>query len=707
MAPTAQLPPQTLIEPVTDILHGVPVTDPYRWLEDQNSPRTRKWLEEQAAYTRAYFDAIPGRDSIRRRVSELLQTSSISDPWNVGERFFYLKRYKHAEQPVIVMAKGIRGEETVLVDPDSRSNGHSVAVSIVDVSPDAKFMAYSVRNGGTDHSAIEFLDLERNKVLPDILEEGFCRGLAFAPDGSGFYYSHRKVHDPHPNYQAAFLHRFGTERAEDREVFFAGERPNAFLSIRYSAEAKLLAYVVFSAGKQRRTSLYLHRPWIEDPPVALVVNIEGLFVPFFARGQLLAYTDLGASNLRIVRIDPSQPNSANWSDIVPECERRIQQFAVADDKVFVTRTDRFSTRIEGFGLDGTGGEDVLTFCCGSVSLLNRTIRTDKLIYTRTSVSEPLATCCYDARTKDVSVWEKTEVPFDPSTISFEETTCRSKDGTAIPVFLAARKELLRQGPLPTLLTGYGGFGTCVTPRFSAFATFLIEQGFLLAVPAIRGGGELGEQWHLEGKRQNRQNAFDDFAATAEWLGAEGLSKPDCIAIGGGSNGGLLVGAAITQRPDLFRAAICLGPLLDLTRYHLFDCGAMWTDEYGSPEDEDDFRALFAYSPYHRVQDGVNYPATMFISGNADTRCNPLHARKMVARLQSTRRSRYPILLDHKSTWGHTPVQPVSTRIESLTDRLAFICRELCISTSRTNQTLTGPLAVQSVESVVQEKRGSS
>jgi prolyl oligopeptidase len=679
MAPTVPLPPQTLIEPVTDILHGVPVTDPYRWLEDQNSHRTRKWLDEQAAYTRAYFDSLPGRDSIRQRVSELLQSSSISEPWNVGERFFYLKRYKHAEQPAVVMANRSMGEELVLIDPALRSEGNSLAVSIVEISADGRFMAYSIRNGGTDYSAIEILDIERKTILPDGLEEGFCRGLAFAPDSSGFYYSHRKVHDPHPDYKAVLWHRFGSDRSLDQEVFFAGESPNEFLGIRYSSEAELLAYGVFSTGKQRRASLFLHRPWFKELPVVLLRDIEGHFVPFFARGQLLAYTDLDAPNFRIVRIDPAQPDSSKWTDIVPECERRIQQFAVAGDKVFVTRTERFSMKIESFGLDGTRAENIPLPVCGSASLLNRPARTDKLIYSYTSISEPPTIHCYDTRNGKTDIWKGTHLPIEPSAISLREATYCSKDGTAIPIFLAAKTDVLHSSPLPTFLTGYGGFGNCVTPRFTTFGTYLIEQGFLIAVPALRGGAELGEQWHCAGKLEKRQNSFDDFVAAAKWLVAEGLSKPDQIAIGGGSNAGLLVGAAITQSPDLFRAAICLGPLLDMVRYHHFDLAAGWADEYGTPENKEDFNSLLAYSPYHRIRLQVNYPAVMFITGDADTRCNPMHARKMAARLQAASGSGHPVLLDHRSTWGHVPVQALSRKIEGLTDRLSFICLELGIT----------------------------
>ncbi len=399
-------------------------------------------------------------------------------------------------------------------------------------------------------------------------------------------------------------------------------------------------------------------------------------MPIFVHGQLLAYTDFAAPNFRIVRIDSVHPDPPHWHDVVPESDKRIQQFAFAGDQVFVTRIDRFSTKVYAFGLDG-GRKEVPHFPSrGTIDLLNRTTATEKLFYSYTSISKPAAVYCYAARRESVFTWNEANAPGDPSAIAVEETAYTSTDGTSVPLFLAARKDLLRSGPLPTFLTGYGGFGSCVTPRFTAFATFLMEQGFLFAVPALRGGSELGEQWHRAGKRENRQNSFNDFVAAAEWLIREQRSISGRIAIGGGSNAGLLVGAAITQRPDLFRAAICLGPLLDMARYHLFNFAAGWADEYGSPDDHDDFQSLLAYSPYHHVLDRVAYPAVLLISGDADTRCNPMHARKMAARLQAATSSTRPALLDYRTAWGHTPVQPFSTKVEALTDRLAFVCHEL-------------------------------
>jgi prolyl oligopeptidase len=670
-------PPATPTEPVTEVLHGVAITDPYRWLEDQNSPRTREWIDEQTAYTRGYLAAIPGRDRIRKRVEELLTDKDvISDPWKVGARYFFLKRRQNGEQHSIVMREGLLEEERILVDPTLRATGPSTAVTITAISQDGRFLAYSVRQGGTDHAALEILDVEKNLVLPDRLPDGFCTGLVFAHDASGLYYSHREARDPRPNYKAAFWHRFGTDRSQDEELFVAGEKPDMSLGILDSLEAELLAYVVYSTGTCPRTSMYLHRIEPGAVPTLFLENIEGHFAPFFVRGQLFAYTDVAAPNFRIVRIGLANPDPIHWRDAVPESNQRIQQFAVAGGQIFVARTDRFSTRVERFDLNGVRKKDLLSSVHGTVDLLNLTYSGADLFYRYTSITEPSVLYCHDAHEEKESIWDQTRVPFDPSLFAVEEVVYPSKDGTLIPLLLAARKDLIHSGPLPTFLTGYGGFGSCVTPRFTALATILMEQGFLFAVPALRGGSELGEEWHFAAMRGKRQNSFDDFIAASEWLLSQSCSARGRIAIGGGSNAGLLVGAAITQRPDLFRAAICLGPLLDMTRYHLFDFAARWAEEYGSPNEKSDFHSLLAYSPYHRVEDGVEYPAILLISGDADTRCNPMHARKMAARLQAANRSGWPVLLDYKPEWGHTPAQPLSVKIDAVADRLAFICHEL-------------------------------
>ncbi len=676
MAHVADAPPPTPVEPVAELVHGIELVDPYRWLENQESGRTRRWLKDQDAHTRAYFESLPARAAVRSRVRELLSSPVVSELWKIGSRYFFLKTLEGHEQPSIVVREGLTGEDRVLVDPVSRNDGKLISVAICAVSDDGKFLAYLVRRGGTDHAAIEILDIPAIKTIPDGLPQGHCAGFVFAPDGSGFYYSHRAVRDPRPNYKAVFWHRYGADRAQDVEIFCAGEAANLFLGIVPSAQAKLFLYLVLSGGKEPRISIYTQKMELGANSKCVLRDIPGCFIPFFSGQQLLALTDLAAPNLRIVNIDLNNPDPMRWRDIVAESDRRIQQFAVAGDLVFVTRTDRFKTEFEAFSATTGRRENIPIARHGSVDFLNPGNQTDTLFYSCTSATQPAVVYCYDTRKNEVGFWQRPVIPFDPSMIAVEEVSYLSKDGVSIPLFLAGRKDMFGSGPLPTFLTGYGGFGSCATPRFTAFATFLIEQGVLFAVPALRGGSELGEGWHRAGQRELRQSSFDDFIAAAEWLLSRRHSARDRIAIGGGSNAGLLVGAAITQRPDLFRAAICLGPLLDMVRYHLFDFAAGWAEEYGSPEDERDFHCLLRYSPYHRVQDGTEYPAVLLISGDADTRCNPMHARKMAARLQAANRSEHPILLDYKTAWGHTPVQPMSVKIDSLTDRLAFLCHEL-------------------------------
>ena len=508
----------------------------------------------------------------------------ISEPWNVGDRYFFLKRQEDREQPVIVMRNGLFGEETVLVDPALRATGTSTAVSIVAISHDARFLAYSVRQGGTDHSALEILDIERNTVLPDSLPEGFCTGFVFAPDGTGFYYSHRAVRDPRPNYKAAFWHRFGSDRSQDVEVFFAGEGPNLFLGILDSPEAKLLAYAVFSAGKHPTTSIYLHSLEPGAAPRLLLRDIEGCFCRSSHRANCSPTPTSPPRTFGSLVSLSSDPDPTHWRDIVPQSDRRIQQFTVAGDRIFVTRVDRFSTQIEAFGIKDGERKDAPFSPHGTIDLLNPTNRTDSLFYSYTAVAQPPAVYCYSAREEKSYLWQEANVPFDPSVVTVEETSYTSKDGTSIPLFLAARRDLLHSGPLPTFLTGYGGFGSCVTPRFTAFATFLIEQGLLFAVPALRGGSELGERVALSRQARETPEFIQRLHCRCR---VAHLRRAVCTLVISQSAAALMPAYSSAPRlrnaPTCSALAICLGPLLDMTRYHLFDFAAGWAEEYGSPE----------------------------------------------------------------------------------------------------------------------------
>ena len=668
--------PAAAIELVTEYYHGVPVVDPYRWLEDQKSERTRNWIAKQTTYTRAYLNAVPGRSRIRRRVERLLAVQSYRTPRKTGDRCFFLKREAYQEQPVLAMREGESDEDMVLLDPVQMTGSLQAAIDIIAISPGGRFVAFATRVGGEDCAPIGFLDVDDRQVLSDRLPAGICGGLLLSEDRRGFFYVHRERNSPRPSYQAVFWHAFGTSFETDEEIFFLGESPNLRLIIAAACGSHLFLYRAVRLEGPIRSDFYLHDLSSGLGPKKILENIEGIFCPFFAGNELLALTDLQAPNRRIVAIDLGNPGSAHWRTVVRESKVPILQFAVTVDSLCLTYMENLAHTILVFDLSGNIRGELPTPAAGSVQLFHQHELTDTLFYQFSSFAHPPSIFSY--RHGERLQQLRAEGPGSTHSASIEVTRVRypAKDGTLIPMFLVSKKDADSNGPGPVFLTAYGGFGTSITPRFTAYATVLMELGCVLAVANVRGGSEFGKQWHEAAKRHRRQTAIDDFVAAAEWLLAEDIAAPGKIAAGGGSNAGLLVGAALTQRPDLFRAVLCLGPLLDMLRYHKFDQAGSWVEELGSADIEADFHALHAYSPYHQVKDGVTYPAVMFISGDADTRCNPMHTRKMAARLQAANVSGHPILLDYKSAWGHVPVQPLSTRIEALADRLLFLCHEL-------------------------------
>jgi len=674
---TVTPPPETPVEPVTEVLHGVGITDPYRWLEDQNSPRTRTWLKEQTSYAREILDAIPSRNRIGQRIKELLDVEFISEPWKVGGCYFFLKRAAHQQQPVIMMRRddSVSSEDICLVDPAERQAGTATSVNLLAISDDAKLMAYSVRHGGEDAYAVEFMDVETGTVLSDRLPHGLCFGLIFCPDRTGFYYSHSSIEKARSSRQSVCRHLLGTALDQDAELFVIEDGENRRLTM-FRAGERALVYLVSSLQGPRLTDIYVHDLPDSKPPRPIAMQLEGHFNLYCVGHRLFALTDWKAPNFRVLEISLEKPTREGWREIVPESEHRIYDLAIAGELLFISYIENCRTRIDIFNLAGRRQGCLACPDESTVDLLSWWPSDDTLFYQLTSYAKPPETHAYNASTRKSTIWARGNIPFDSSAIEVTQATYPSKDGTEIPISLVGRRGYRASSPRPTFLTGYGGFGASIVPRFAVYAAFLIENGFLFAVANLRGGSELGAKWHLAGKRHKRQNAIDDFVAAAEWLVTKGYTAPAKLAIGGGSNAGLLVAAALTQRPDLFRAVLCLGPLLDMLRYHKFDLAAWFVEEYGSSDKEDDFKALKAYSPYHRVQDGTAYPAVMLISGDADHRCNPMHVRKMTARLQAATTSGRPILLDYKQDWGHWPGQSLDLRAAALTDRLSFICHEL-------------------------------
>jgi len=670
----ALAPPFTAIEPVAEVLHGVTITDPYRWLEDQDSPQTRRWIEEQTRYARSYLDQIPGREKIRECIREFLAVETYDSLQKAGNRYFFRKRLPDQEQPCVYMREGVDGQDQLLIDPAERGTGKYTAVKPVRASHDGRLLLYEVKQGGERTGTFELFDVESRSTLPDILPRGYLRGFAFAPDGKSFCYVHERADVSGPFRRAAYRHVIGSDSEQDREIFFAGWGEKLRLCL--MADMERIGFLVYRSLETTLTDFYL-KPWEGDAaPEHLVKDGEYNFGPLLLRDRILAITDRCAPNFRIVELRPRFEGEPDWADVVPESDGRIQQWAVAGDRILVSYIRRTAIEVLIFDLAGKQTGELPVRASETVRITGASSENDELFLESESFTEPVAIHGYSPKEGKRIPWAKKTVLFDSANFEHIHVRYTSKDGTEIPMFLVGRRDVLARGCHPTIMTSYGGYGLSMTPQFSVFVAFLMERGCLFALPNIRGGAEFGAEWHKAAKRRNRQTTYDDFLSAAEWLVQTGRTSADRLAIFGGSNSGLLVGAALTQRPELFRAVVCMVPMLDMLRYHLFDNAHVWGDEFGTADDAEDFAVLAKYSPYHQVRDGVAYPATMIVSGDADRNCNPLHARKMTARLQAANASRHPIFLDYSKFRGHSPVLPLSERIEALTDRMTFLCDQL-------------------------------
>jgi prolyl oligopeptidase len=674
---TVAPPPLSRVESVVDVLHGVPVTDPYRWLEDENSRQTRAWIKEQTQYARAYLDAIPGRERIRERVRELVDVETYDSFFKSGTRYFFRKRLPGQEQPSIHFRESADSDDQLLVDPAARGTGNHTAVKPIRISPDGSMLLYEVKQGGERMGTFEILDVATRKTLSDSLPHGYLRGFAFAPDAKSFYYVHEATNAKRPFYRAALHHVLGTSSSEDKEVFCAGEDKSLRLAIAFGK--RQLAFLVFQFLDKTRTDFYLWRLGGSGPAIPVFRGGEYSFAPRFVGARILAMVDENAPNRRIVELETGNNDSTLFLNVIPETDALIRNWAVTANHILVSYVRGTHSQIAIFDLFGKRLGEIPCHKDDTVRIVASSPDDDEVLLERDSFTRPIEVvrCCIPSCA--IATWSRRLVPFRCSNYSHVQVRFPSKDSTDIPMFLVGRSDLLSTGPHPTTMTSYGGYGIPMTPRFSVLVAFLMEHGCLFALPNIRGGSEFGAEWHRAGKRRNRQVAIDDFLSAAESLVHTLRTTPGQLAIFGGSNSGLLVGAAITQRPHLFCAALCMVPLLDMLRFHLFDNAGLWKDEFGTAEDPQDFEALASYSPYHAVRDRTAYPATMFVSGDADQNCNPLHARKMAARLQAANSSASPIFLDYCELRGHSPVLPLSQRIDALVDRLAFLCDRLGVA----------------------------
>jgi prolyl oligopeptidase len=668
-------PPYTPIEAITEVLHGIPVTDPYRWLEDQHAPRTREWLRMQHEYARSYLDAIPDRNRIRDRIRELVDVETYDSIQQVGSRYFFRKRERGQEQPCIFVRDGIDGEDQLLINPAERGTGSHTAVKPLRASPDGSLLLYELKEGGERTSTLEIIDVQQRKILPDVLPRGYLRGFVFSPDSRSFYYSHESLTTKKLHYHAAYRHILGTSFDDDQEIFFAGGAASMRLCM--LSGLGQIGFLVYHFLDKTLTDFYLGPLGSDSAPEPIVRKAEYKFGPWLLKdGGIVAVTDSEAPNFKIVEVRPMPGREPEFIDLVPESKSTIQSWTIAGQRMFVSYLRDLKTEIAIFDLSGKPLGYVPVESSNTVRLLAGTEEADELFFEQESFTKPIQICSYSPKTSETKLLANRAVPFHSADFDHTQVWFTAKDGTRIPMFLVGRRNVLNSGQQPTIMTSYGGYGVSMTPQFTVFVAFLMERGCLFALPNIRGGSEFGAKWHSAAKRRKRQVAINDFLSAAQWLIESGRTESGRLAIFGGSNSGLLVGAALTQRSDLFRAVVCMVPMLDMLRYHLFDNSHVWKEEFGTADDAEDFAALFNYSPYQNVRDGNSYPATMIVSGDADKNCNPLHARKMTARLQAANAGDQPIFLDYSQHRGHAPVLPLSERIDALTDRMAFLCDQL-------------------------------
>ena len=660
-------PPPTEVREVVDTLHGVEVRDPYRWLEDQEAPETRTWIDAQNAYTDTVLDTLPGREELRAVAASVLERDATGLPNERGGRYFYSKRGADQDLAVIYVREGLDGDDRVLIDPHPMSPDHTTSVALRDISDDGTRVAYAVREGGVDEVSIRVRDVDTGEDLADVLPAARYGGVTLAVDGSGLYYERYGDVTPRVMY-----HAFGTPMADDAQLFGEEyERHQIPVTVVSDDGRWIVVHVI--EGSSGPTEIHVKDLERDTPFVTAIADGVSESWAGFAGGELVIVTNLDAPNKRVVLADPADPAFERWREVVPERDDVVvEAVAALGGKLAVSYLQDVQPRVAIHELDGTHVRDIAFDTLGSVGGGAGRWTSDEAFFTFQTFHVPSTIYRYDIATGEQSVWAEPELPVDAAAYEVNQRWFTSKDGTEVPMFLVHRPDVVLDGSNPTLLTGYGGFNNSMTPSFSALATTWLEAGGVFALANMRGGGEFGEEWHRAGMLESKQNVFDDFIAAAEHLIAEGYTSSEHLAIRGGSNGGLLVGAVSNQRPDLFGAVVCTYPLLDMVRYHQFLVASFWVPEYGSSDDPEQFAYIHAYSPYHNVIDGGDYPATLYLSGDGDTRVAPLHARKMAALMQAKNGSDNPILLRYHTQAGHSGGQPVSQQIDEMVDTVSFL-----------------------------------
>jgi prolyl oligopeptidase len=682
--PKIVYPPTRKVEQVDDYF-GTKVYDPYRWLEDETSPETKAWVDSQNSVTFGYLDKIPYREKLKARLTQLYNYPRISAPFHKGNNYFFTRNNGLQNQSVYYIQNGPNGRPRIFLDPNTFSKDGTTVLSAFSLSTDGKYLAYGVSQGGSDWVTISLMEVGTRKKLADELKWLKASGVAW--QGDGFYYSRYpepakgKELSSRNEYQAVYFHKVGTPQSSDVLVYEDKEHPQRFHNADTTEDERFAFLSISERGKGKKGNALFYKDLskgeTEFSPIVAEITDDSFGVVDNVDDKLLIRTNRNAPNGRVVLVDPKNPGEANWKDVLPERSEPLQSVGTAGGKLFASWRKDVATRAYVFSLDGKLENEVVLPGVGTAGGFGGLKEDKQVYYSFTSFNFPPTIYKYDIATKKSTLFRTVNIPgFKPENYETKQVFYNSKDGTRVPMFLVYKKGLKLDGNNPTLLYGYGGFNVVTAPNFSSLRLGLLEQGVVYASANMRGGGEYGEKWHEAGTKLKKQNVFDDFIAAAEWLIANKYTSPSKLAIQGASNGGLLVGAVSNQRPELFRAVIEQAGVMDMLRFQKFTIGWNWSADYGSSEaNEDEFKALYSYSPYHNVKAGVKYPATLITTADHDDRVVPAHNYKYAAALQAAQGGASPILLRVDTNSAHGASNTTKS-IEQTRDIYAFLFENL-------------------------------
>ena len=678
--------PATKKGDVVEVLHGQKIADPYRWLEDPNSAETTAWVEAQNKVTFGYLEKIEKRAQVRERLTKLWNYERYGVPSRHGSWTIFSKNNGLQNQAVIYKATSLTATPEVLLDPNTLSTDGTVALSGLSFSEDGRYAAYSTSASGSDWMEWKVREVASGKDLADVIKWSKFSGAAWKKDGSGFYYSRYdapmskdEAYSAVNKYQKVFFHKVGTGQGEDQLVYERPDKPDWGFGAEVSDDGRWLL-IYQSEGTNRENRIFLRD--LADPTGKIEPFLDKFDASYNVVGNdgatFYVATDKEAPRYRVVAIEKGKADAAAWKTLIPQASNRdvlASTSLIANRFVTVWRVDAHE-KLRLFALNGTFESEIALPAIGSVSGISGKRKDTDTFYAFTSFNYPSTTFRYDFASKASAVFKQPTVDFDPNAFETKQVFYPSKDGTKIPMFIVHKKGLVLNGSNPTYLYGYGGFDVSLEPAFSPSNIVWMEMGGVYAQPNLRGGGEYGKEWHDAGRLKNKQNVFDDFIAAAEWLIANKYTSTPKLAIGGGSNGGLLVGAVMTQRPELFGAALPAVGVMDMLRYHKFTIGWAWKSDYGDPDVKEDFEVALKYSPLHNLKPGVSYPATLVTTGDHDDRVVPAHSHKFIAALQAAQKGSAPVLTRIETKAGHGAGKPTAKIIEERADQWAFLVKAL-------------------------------